>query len=119
VDCTDAGNYALMHKVSFYDCHRAILVDSPNVATTLYCEYVDINGGMLEAVKVTSSVGGSKLHLDNAYLTHTSDSVGILAEGVGSEVVSASTHISGDGTHEVVGISLRDGATFSSDTLHI
>ena len=79
----DLGFYAQLHKVSMQDNDIHILITSATVDTTMYCEYVDINGTYTYGIKLESTNGFlSNANCENFYAFPTSNTqIDVLIDG--------------------------------------
>jgi len=57
VVCEDLDGFALIHKVSMYDCDTMVLVRANSLLTQFYGEYIDFNGEYSYGIKVESNNG--------------------------------------------------------------
>ena len=101
IECIDfnqidsgVNGFALVHKVSIFDCDTMVLVRCTNLSTPteFYGEYVDINGYYTYGVKVESSSSdadfGAFVNLENYYCSPSYDSaISNHVSGLGSELV--------------------------------
>ena len=109
----DVGNFGKAHKVSIYNCDIGVCLKALTVASTLYLEYVDINGTFTKAACVETVSGDhiAKLQLENFYTYDTAGAgVHIHSTGTGSLVDCTATGLKGDNTDTAVRV--EDGAEF-------
>jgi hypothetical protein len=52
--CQDLDGFALVHKLSMYDCDTMVLVRGITQSTTFFGEYIDFNGNYSYGIKVES-----------------------------------------------------------------
>ena len=55
--CEDLDGFALIHKLSMYDCDTMVLVRGINKDTSFFGEYIDLNGEYSYGIKVESENG--------------------------------------------------------------
>ena len=66
--CYDIGDFAQAHKVSFYDCHTNVWVESSTQDTKFFGEYLDFNGDYTYGTKVIGNNGYLALaNMENYY----------------------------------------------------
>jgi len=72
VECSDIGNFSLMHKVSILSCATGILHSSTSVDSYLFLEYVDFTdcGIVVNAIANSSKI--CSLNCENLYFEFTS-----------------------------------------------
>lgn len=76
INCTDAGAFVQLHKVSFTNCDIGIQVIANTTACETYLEYVDFNGIYTNAIKAVGSSGiSSTINIDTGYTFPTSDNI--------------------------------------------
>lgn len=118
--CEDSGNFAQVHKVSIYDFDIAVDNYANTADSTLYLEYVDVNGDYIYGVRTRSNgVNLAYTQAENfySYPSNGVTPIHIYATGPGSTTLLNSAGLSGAvNTH---GIVLADGAIFSGSDVFI
>lgn len=117
--CEDIGNFGQLHKLSIYDFDIPIDNYANTGDSTVYVEYVDINGDFSFGSRTRSNAGFlATTQLENFYSYESAGTTPthVYIAGVGSSLVLNSAGISGSTSND--GISVADGASVSlSDTL--
>ncbi|HLD91718.1 MAG TPA: hypothetical protein VI911_12025 [Patescibacteria group bacterium] len=115
---TGNSEWALIHKISFYNCDIGVLIDASGGDQEFYLEYVDMSGSYTNAVKITSSGGNYAFcNLENFYTypTGTGTSPEIHLEGVNSSLEIIGAAISGNTNN--CGILVTDGASLFGNSI--
>jgi hypothetical protein len=117
----DIGYWALLHKVSIYNCDISVKIESTTQDSYLYLEYVDIDELYNKALEVVSNNGFiSYCNAENFYCYPTNESMtgaNIDISGEDSEVHLITGGIEGNGTG--IGVSIIDGGSFSCQATYI
>lgn len=117
--CEDIGDFGQLHKLSIYDFDIPVTNYANTANSTLYCEYVDVNGDYTFGAKTTSnSPFKAYTQLENFYTygSAATNPIHIYGSGTTTQVVLNSTGLSGADDNK--GIFVENGATITtSDTL--
>ena len=117
--CEDVGNFGQLHKLSIYDFDIPIDNYANTADSTLYVEYVDVNGDYIYGVRTRANsphVGYTQLENFYTYGSAGVNPVHVYTTGTTSQVVLNSTGLSGADDNK--GIVAVNGATVTiSDTL--
>jgi hypothetical protein len=72
--CENIGRFAILHKISIYDCDYGIQYITNNTNSQLYLEYVDINGEYTEAINTVATSGHDGfINVENTYIFGSSN----------------------------------------------
>ena len=117
--CEDVGNFGQLHKLSIYDFDIPIDNYAITADSTLYVEYVDINGDYTFGVRTRANsphVGYTQLENFYTYASAATNPVHVYTTGTTSQAVLNSTGLSGGADNK--GIVAVNGAKITiSDTL--
>jgi hypothetical protein len=120
-DCTNADGFALIHKISIYDCDYGVKSIGNTATTTVFGEYVDINGTFSYGTYVSSSNGiSAEVNMENYYLfPSASAAIGNFAVGPSSSLSLYTSKFIGDATTNSVAIKLQNGSVLEATGLDI
>jgi hypothetical protein len=117
VDASNCGDFALLHKVSIYDCDTCVYFEASSINSKLYLEYVEFNGEYVEGLVVKSNGFSAFSILDNFYTSPetTSATSQVRVDGSTAAVKVIASSISGKGTGD--GLLVTNGANLRIHTV--
>ncbi len=115
-DATDLDGFALVHKISIYDCDYGVKITGNTSATSFFGEYIDINGAFTYGTYVSSSNGTVvSANMENYYLfPSASATIGNYAAGPSASLSLYTAVFDGDDTPNSIAIKLENGATLEA-----
>ena len=120
-DATDLDGFALVHKISIYDCDYGVKVIGNTAATSFFGEYVDMNGTFSYGTYVSSSNGTVvDANMENYYLFPSASAViGNYIAGPSASLSLYAAKYQGDGTANSTAIRMENGAVLEAAAVDI
>ena len=121
LSCTDTNGFSIAHKVSIYDCDYGFRVVGNVSSSTIFGEYVDINGTFSYGTYVSSSNGTlTEANMENYYLfPSASATIGNFASGPSASLSLYTAKFLGDSTTNSTAIRLENGAQLEAAAIDI
>lgn len=108
ISCVNLDGFALVHKISIYDCNINVLVHSDSANSNFYGEFMDFNGSYSYGTKIIS---------ENGYIAYVNQENYYNYPTGAQEVIA--NHVQGAGAtlSVFVGDAISNGATGSTNYL--
>ncbi len=119
ISVNNSGDYSQAHKITFNNCDIGVYVQSYDVDTYFYGEFLDTNGQFTNAYKVVSSLTGTayaSLEICSSFPTYMTGCTNIYVSGENADVDWVSSEIEGISD---IGIYVANGAHFFGNSVSI